>query len=436
MVKKSTCHILVSLANKRIVGCVYYEARHLAKIAFLSLWAFSCSQNMDIATFSTSYSIFSNTLMVEGYTEPLQSVSLTCPRFTGGFIDGIVEYLVEDGTFVEEGQVVCIIDCQEIHSEYEQITISLENAETGLNTTKAYLNMQFALLEAQVKTNEADTKIAQMDSLQIAFMSEKEKKVKELELQRAMIEKARYEKKLAALKLIQQSEIRKWELEIQQLRTRVETVKTWVDALTMKAPKSGLLILNYCPMTGIKYQVGDNLWSNIIVATMPDIKEMKVKIMASESDVKIISINDSVNYTFDAMPGNTGTGKILRKSPIGQPYKKGSTVKIFEIDASIDSVQTMPEPGFTANCNIILKQVENVICIPQIAIFDEDSMKMVFVQKQKRFEKRQVLTDLSSPKEAIISAGLTEGEIIALSKPNPKWVKSEKLLPDSLLIGL
>jgi len=392
---------------------------------------FSCKQDTNIATFTVQYSDFSNTLLLEGFTEPLQSTSITIPGFAGGFIDGTVEYIIEDGTIVEAGQVMCIIDCPQVQSEYEQITISLENAETGLNKTKADLNLQLALLEAQVKTNEADTKIAQMDSLQLAFVSPSQRKIKELELEKASTEKVRYEKKLEALKLIQQSEIRKLEIEIERLKIRVTAVKERVDALTIKAPRSGLAILAI-GSSGTKLQVGDNLWTGRPVATLPDIKAMKVKILASESDFKLISINDSLYYTFDAMPGNTGTGKILKKAPIGQPYKQGSTVKFFEIEASIDSVLTMPEPGFTVNCHIVLKQVNNVISIPQIAIFDEDSMRVVFVRRNKGFEKRQVLTDVSSTKEIVIAAGLEEGEVITLSKPKLSLVKELVPLPDSI----
>jgi len=132
------------------------------------------------------------------------------------------------------------------------------------------------------------------------------------------------------------------------------------------------------------------------------------------------------------MPGNTGTGKILKKAPVGQPYKQNGKVKFFEIEASIDSVQTMPEPGFTANCRIILKQSKNILSVPQIAIFEEDSMKVVFVQRKKGYERRQVLTGLSSPRESVITAGLSEGEIITLSKPKPSLIKENIALPDSL----
>ena len=396
-------------------------------ILFLLFLMTSCSQEAPISTFTVSSGSFINSMLVEGFVEPVNSTSIILPP-----CDGTILSLVEDGEYVEEGQVVCVIEWQTMEGRYDQMLMLLENAELLLVKTKADLNLQLALLEAQVKTNDADTRIAQMDSLQIQFLSLSERLIKELELEKTSIEKERYTKKLAALKIIQQSEIKKLELEIVRLKLNVEKMKEQLDALTIKAPQSGIILRGINPITGTKLNIGDPVWARFTVATIPKFDQMKVKILASESDFKAISVNDSVFYTFDAMPGNSGKGKILKKAPIGQPYKRGSTVKFFEIEASIDTVLTMPEPGFTANCRIILKQADDVISVPQIAVYDDDSLKVVFVKSKKGYEKRQVLTGITSPKESIITAGLEEGDVIALSKPKLSSIKGLITLPDSL----
>ena len=394
----------------------------------LILLVFSCSSDTNVVTYTVLQGDFVNALLVEGAVEPVLSTTLSSPRNC----DGVVQYLVEDGRYVEEGEVVCIIEYQELQNWYDQQAISLENAGAGLNKTKADLNLQYALLEAQVKTNETETKIAKMDSLQLAFVSPNQRLIKELELEKAGIEKARYVKKLEALKMIQQSEIKRYELEIQRFKMQIQSYKDMLDAMTIKAPRAGLAIRANSRLTGKKYQVGDPVWSVMPLVILPEFRQMKVKIMASETDYKNISVDDSVHYTFGAMPGNTGYGKIIRKAPVGQPYKRDGKVKFFEIEASIDSVFVMPEPGFTANCRIILSQSKNVLSVPQIAIFEEDSIKVVFVQRKKGYERRQVLTDLSSLKESVVTAGLEDGEIISLSKPALYLVKQQVALPDSL----
>lgn len=384
----------------------------------------------EIPTYTVSQTNFQNILKIDGFVEPVRSTTLNCPMY----IEGVVAFLVEDGTMVEEGDVVCVVEVQELQIQYDQMLLDLENSEAGLNKTKADLNMQYALLEAQVKNNEADTKIAELDSLQLIYSTPNQKKIKELELEKALIQKGKYEKKLQALEIIQQSEIRRLELQIKNYSNRIQSIKQQLDALTIKAPRKGLAMRPIYPLTGAKLTEGDPVWSNMPLVTIPEFAEMKVKIMAPERDFKQISMNDTVHFTFDAQPGNEAWGKITKKAPMGQPYKRGSKVKFFEIEASIDSVGIMPEPGFTANCEVLLKEVEDVFIIPQIAVFDQDSIKVVYVKNKKGIEMREVKTGLSSAKETIISEGLEKDEVVLLSRPEPSRVKKKTLIivPDTI----
>jgi multidrug efflux pump subunit AcrA (membrane-fusion protein) len=379
-------------------------------------------EGKDISTYTVSRTNFENTLFVDGFVEPVRSANATCPPY----IEGVVAYLVEDGVMVNEGDTVCVVEVQELQTNYDQMLIDLENSKAGLNRIKADLSSQYALLEAQVRNNEAETSIARLDSLQLKYSTANQAKIKELELARVTIEKERYEKKLQALSIIQQSEIRRRELEIQQFVNRIESVKSQLDALTVKAPKSGLATRAVYRMTGKKLQVGDPVWHLMPLVVIPDLSEMKVKIKSPEVDYKYINTGDSIIYTFDAMPDNTAWGKITTKSPVGQQYKEGSKVKFFDIEASIDSTQVMPSPGFTVNCRIFLQQVKDTLVVPQVAIFEVDSMKVVYVKNKKGYEMRQVSTGLTSSKEAIITSGLLDNEVVSLSKPQSSLVKKSK----------
>ena len=409
--------ILIQLLVPRI-----YTLSFLMSLLFL----FSCNSRGDnnFVTYTVPYIDFEDVLAVDGVVEPVNSTNIVCARG----IDGIVVFLIEDGTFVKADELVCVIEDQNLQTRYDQGVTDLENAEANLAKVQANLTMQYALLEAQVKNNEAQAQIASLDSLQLRYATPNQRRIKELELEKSAIEKAKYEEKLSALRIIQQSEIRKSELEIERLRNRLKSAEDDLKKLEIRATKKGLAVLPISWMTGQKLKVGDNVWNNVPILTIPEMDHMKVKIMASERDFKMISVNDSVAYTFDAMPGNFAYGKILNKTPVGQAVSHDSKVKFFEIEASIDNILIMPDPGFTANCRIILKQAKDTIVVPQIAVFDEDSMKVVFVKHKKGYEMRQVTTGQSSQKEIIISEGLERNEAISLMRPKANLIKSRRLL--------
>ncbi len=400
--------------------------------AFLSFFVISCDsdENKNLSAYVVQKSDFEHTLIVEGFVEPVQSLNISCPAQSQGDIQ--IKYLIPDGSIVEEGEVICILDSKAEENNRDELALELESAEAELNKTKANLTMQYDLLEAQVKNNETETKIAQLDSLQLKYATPSQKRIRELELQKVAIEKTKLERKLKSLEIINRSEIIKQEMRIQRLSVRLKSVNDKIAELTLKAPKKGFITRAIFPYNNKKIQEGDFVWDGVSILSMPELEQMRVKIQASETDYKYINVKDSVHYTFDAMPENEAYGKISSKAPIGQPHKRDSKVKFFDILASVDSAFHLPQPGFTSTCKIILKQVRDTIVIPQIAVFDVESIKLVYIKKKDDYEMRQVLTGISSPKEVIISAGLNPEEIISLSKPVKSSIGKVTLLPDSI----
>lgn len=390
--------------------------RYVALFALLFLFLLSsCNKNKkeEISTYPIVKSNFENSLVIDGVVEPVRFSTIVCPNN----VDAVITYLIEEGTYVNEGDILCILDDNNLKTNYENLLIELETAKAELNKIKADLEMQYSLLDAQVENNNVDTEIAQLDSLQLNFATSTQKRIKELELEKAIIEKNKFQNKLISLEIINQSEIRKMELNIQRLSNRTSSAKKILDGLTIRSPRKGLAIVSNSWLTGDKLKVGDNVWEEMPLITIPEVAEMKVKMMAGEVEFRQISERDSVRFNFDAMPGSTAYGSITKKLPVGQPYKRDSKVKYFEIEASIDSTTQVPEPGVTANCKIFIQHVRDTIIVPQIAIYEEDSLKVVFVKKKNKFEMRPIKTGLTSSKLAIVTEGLSIGEEIAFIKP-------------------
>lgn len=396
----------------------------------LMLFHSSCNlkEKENLSTYIVVNKNFENSIIIEGIVEPTQFSTIVCPMN----VNGTIIFLIEDGTRVNEGDVVCVIEDNNIENEYDNLQLFLEAVNAELNKKKADLQMQYALLEAQVKNNEADTEIANLDSLQFRFASPTQRRISELELEMASIEKTRLARKLRSLEIINRSEIRTLEINIRRLTNRLESVKSILDGLTIKSPGAGFAIVSESRRTGTKLKEGDNVWNNMPLVIIPEVNEMMVKMKVNETDFKYISENDSVSYSFDAMPGNHAFGRITKKLPVGQPLNRDSKVKFFEVEASIESHLELPEPGFTANSHVIADFIGDTIVIPQIAIFEEDSMKVVYVKQNRKFELRQISTGLSSQKESVVTGGLKKGELISLTKPRASSIKGKRLLPEAV----
>jgi HlyD family secretion protein len=382
-----------------------------------------------IPTFTVQKTDFNDILTIEGTVEAVNSTHMFCPRNT----QGTVVYLIQDGIYVNEGDVVCVIEDSNLENEYESALINLDNAIATLNKTRAELALKFDLLEAEVRTNNATTEIANLDSLQLKYASENIRRIRELELQKAALEKQKLTKKLASLRIIQRSEIRKHEMSIQRYTNTINSLKQRLEMLTIKASGSGIATRATHMVTGNKIIEGDPVWDGFPIIVIPNMQKMKVIINASEADYKRINIQHAVTYTFDAMPDNKAWGKIVKKAPVGKPINANSKLKYFEIEASVDSVKQLLTAGLSTSCQVAVTQLHDTISIPLIAIFDQDSMKVVYVRQQNAYEMRQVLTGISSLKSTVVIAGLNYNEEIALLAPDNTLVKEKTPLPDSIL---
>lgn len=403
--------------------------RHLFyKLSVILLLVFvSCArqENKEILIGNLSHKDFEDVISIDGTVKAVRSTTLSCPRE----IQSEIIFLIEDGTIVKEGDIVCVLESRELQNDYDQLIIEQENAIANFNKSKADLELKYSMLDAQVKSNEAQTEISNLDSLQLMYSSPNQRKITELGLKRSAIEKTKLLKKLKALEIINKSQIRGLEARLGRWDNRIAESKESLEKLTIKAPQDGMAIRAISWITDEVLKEGDQAWSGMPLINLPDLSVMKVTILASETNYKRININDNVEFTFDALPGNTAWGKITSKAPIGQQISRNSKIKVFEIEASIDSTKTLPEPGLSANCKVIISRIKDTIVVPQLAIFDIDSMKVVYVKKSNGFEKRQVLPGTSSPKTAVIIKGLNGNEKISLIKPSSSKIKWTKLLP-------
>ncbi len=400
-------------------GCKKIVLSCLAAMIGIVFVSCSSEQEGKHTLYTVQRGAFDDVLQVEGFTESMGSISLTCPPD----VDGTIEYLIESGTMVKKGDTLCIIEDVSIEERYDDWQLSLENSYADLEATKANARMELALLEAQVKTNDAETLIAGLDSIQLLYLSPTERRIKELQMEQAAIRRARLTKQLDAQKVILQADIKKIESQISQRERRLESQRKLLESLIICAPKDGLAIrARRWSWSSETWNIGDNVWNGRAVVTMPAIDSVKVLIYAQETEYKRIEVGDSVEYTFDAMPNNRAWGRITRLSPMGLKRTEGSEVKTFEVEASVDSLLHPLDPGLSVNCRIFLQHVPDTLVIPTVCVYQRDSMNVVYVRKGKKYEEREVQLSITTPRSSVVAGGVGEGEQITLIKPDDKHI--------------
>jgi multidrug resistance efflux pump len=351
-----------------------------------------------------------------------------------------VSYLADNGTYVKKGDTVCILDYPELFSRLETFTTQLENMSAELKKLEADNAMKLSLLEAQIENNDIQVAITSLDSVQQRFAPQLQKQLLALEQEKAMIEKMKLQKKYKAQKIINETELRGMRSRIRQQENIVRSMKEQVDMLIVTSPADGIVMHTESPelyfmsstgsgSVGGKIEEGSTVYTDMTLLEMPDMKEMQVSAELPEVDYKRIEAGQKVNIRVNAAHNLFTTGKVVRKMLAGKNINRDSQVKTYEAIISVDSCHSIMSPGLSATCDIIVNEVKDTLVIPTIAIFHEDSIKLVYVALNNKYMPVSVETGLTNSSESIISKGLTGNETIALMKPPANLIlrgKSEK----------
>ncbi len=130
---------------------------------------FSCNSKKDnsVFTFQLSKSDYIEKINVSGTVQAVVNTPVMPPKNQMGQMT--VVWMVQDGTFVKQGDTICVLSAPEVESRYREMLTSIETLEAELKKAEADNKLNIALLEAQLATNEAQLKISSLDSLQMKF---------------------------------------------------------------------------------------------------------------------------------------------------------------------------------------------------------------------------------------------------------------------------
>jgi HlyD family secretion protein len=406
---------------------------------------FSCTGKKDngIITFQLSKSDYVEKINVAGTVQAVINTPVMPPRNQIGQMT--IVRLVQDGAFVKKGDTLCVLSSPEVESRYRELLTSIETLEAGLRKAEADIRLNTALLEAQLATSEAQLKISSLDSLQMKYATEVNQKLLELEMKKAVIEKQKTERKLAATKTIGEADIRQKRTSIMQEKMRAQTFADQISAMTIIAQRDGIVMRTESPRIMVSGSTGTGSFGGPVregsvillitpVLQFPDLSRMQVSADVAEADFRKIEKGQKAFITVDAAEKLVTTGKINRKSlssSVAQRYS-GSKVKSYEVIIDVDSCHSKMKPGLSANCEIIIKEEKDTLFVPTIAIYERDSSKIVYVKGKKEFVPVKVETGTSGSSFTIITGGLKGDETIALTEPPNSLIVYETTGKDTI----
>lgn len=361
-------------------------------------------------------------VVTTGVLEAKNSVKVLAPReLVQARIWQIkIDKIVEEGKWVKKGDFIASLDKSELMNQISLRQQEFEKAISDVNQAKIdtaiemeHFRNELSSLSHEIKQKKLETKLAQYEPQAV-----KEQQRLSLEKTELILEQVKrtfdLQKKKALAKIKSFIEIQKG------AKNSLTFLESLIDRLTIYSPQDGMIIYKRDELGNIVGQGSTiNAWDPV-VATLPDFSIMLSKTYVNEVDIHKIRSGQLTTVTLDAFPNNVFTGEVVDIASIG---KKGlrSTESVFEVKIQILESDHRLRTSMTTNNAILVDRIDSVLAVPFEALHNyRDSINFVFIKRRKNIFKKEVNVGKTNDNHAVITEGLSKGDMILLSLPPDK----------------
>ena len=282
-------------------------------------------------------------------------------------------------------------------NEIDADQLSVDRLELALGKAKSTLDM---LLQYDHKRDTRKLEIAGSDA--------------KLELERAKLEA-----KTQLLVSEADAQTKKVTLEMQE--SKLADLLADERQLVVKAEKSGLVVYD----TGSRWsgdvtiEAGQRISPKQQLMIIPDMSTLQIHTKVYEAIIDQVMPGLEAFIRLDAKPDMTLRGRATRVGvlPSSQHRFWNPTVKIFDVIVKLDDAKMMEglKPGMTAQVELVLARLENVLSVPVAAVFTEQGQTCVWRVSWGKREKVAVKVGRMNDARVEVLSGLSQGDRVLLA---------------------
>jgi HlyD family secretion protein len=395
------------------------------------------------------------TVTEDGSLESSANVDVSC-ELAGG---GTIIWIVRDGSMVEAGQELVRLNQATIEDQLNAQKIVYEKARaTKIQADQDYRSAGTAVREYAEGTSAKDLEAAEsqvniaLQNLRSAenILTHSDRMFRKGYVSALQLEADKYAvtrsqldlkaartvqrvlqeftrpKTLSALQATRDSTEAKAKAEEAGLKLekdKLDRLASQLKLCVIKAPQRGMVVYatpsDYWDQNAI-IRAGATVREREVLVRLPDTTKMQVKATVHESKINLIRPGMPARVV---VQGKQWVGKVV--SIGNQPEPSGwltASVKRYATTISIEGDTTGLKPGMTAQAEILVADLDNIVTAPVSAVVELDGKFFAWVKSEAGAQCRPLLLGQTNDKVIEIADGLKEGDEVIL---NPRAVIAE-----------
>jgi multidrug resistance efflux pump len=216
---------------------------------------------------------------------------------------------------------------------------------------------------------------------------------------------------------------RKFNLE----RVKLADVNEQIELATIRAERPGLVVYGGSDQNRSRFrssnqeaiQEGATVRERQAILTIPDMREMAVKVNIHESAVQRVAVGQKATVSIDAFPDQRLTGVVTKVAVVADSTNSfmNPDLKVYPTTIKIDGVHEWLRPGMSAEVEILVDSLKDVVYVPLQAVSYVGDRRVVYVDNGGAPEVREVEVGTFSESFIEIRSGLSAGEEVLLLAP-------------------
>lgn len=305
---------------------------------------------------------------------------------------------------------------EEVARAKDRVDWSVKLADKGFVTKVELEADKLALQQKEVALEQA--RLAQRLFLDYDFPKQVEKLYSDYGQALVQMERTRVN---CQSRLIQaESNVRSRKATLLFNQKSLEDLKTQITQCTIRASQPGFVVYGTSDRpwrTESPIQPGTTVRQYQDLLSLPDFTSMGVLVKIHESVVDRVRPNQVARITVDAFPEKTLSGHVRNIALMPDPTLKwlNPDLNVYVAQIALDETCDFLKPGMSAQAEIIIKELANVLTVPLLAVSFRGQASVCRVLKGTRLEERVVRLGESNDEYAEVQAGLQEGDLVVLS---------------------
>jgi HlyD family secretion protein len=349
-------------------------------------------------------------ISTNGKIEPLNNFEAHAPVPTT-----VKRVLVKEGDHVKRGQLLLQLDDAEARTSAARALAQLKAAQADIHaverggTQEEVLTTDAQLVKARADRDNAKRNFEALQQLQ------KNNAASSGEVREA---EAQYQTAEANVSLLEQKKKSRFaKPDIEKVQSQQSEAQAAYAAAQDVLSKSNVR----APFDGVVYSIavraGTFVNAGDLMLQMADLSKVRVRAYVDEPDVGRLAPNQTVEVTWDAIPGRKWRGTL---SSIPASVKLYGTRNVGEIITQLNNSDYKLLPNINVTVLVVTTEHPNALIVPREAVRVDEGQSYVYRVSGDELHRQPVQTSIFNLTQVEITKGLSENETVALNAVNNK----------------